>query len=110
MSGKSYQLNVKGPGAKVYLGGGPRNVLTKSQSQINLTGQLREIYFRDMKLLDYAVPMITDKRFATVGTVIDGSTVVETSGSGCDPMDDDEDASCGYTTTERPTYQTGICY
>ena len=103
MSRKSFQLNVEGSDPKVYLVGGPRNVFTKSQSKMNFSGQLREFYFRDMKLLDYVVPTVTNKRFVTVGTVIDGSTITETSGSGCDPLDDDEDASCGGISTDRPT-------
>ena len=103
MKGKSFQLNVEDPDPKVYLAGGPKNVFLKSQSKMNLSGEVREFYFRKMKLLDYVVPEITDKRFEIVGSVIDGSTVAETSGSGCDPMEDDEDASCGDITTGTTT-------
>ena len=104
MSGKKFQLNVEGPDPKVYLAGGPKNVFVKSQSKMNFSGEIREFNFRNMKLLDYVVPTITDKRFETVGSVIDGSTIAETSGSGCQPLDDDdEDASCGDITTETTT-------
>lgn len=103
MTGKSFQLNVGGLEPKVYFAGGPRNVFKKSQSKMNFSGELREFYFRNMKVLDNVVPTVTDKRFVSVGTVIDGSILPETSGSGCDPLYDDEDAGCGGVTTDRPT-------
>ena len=103
LRGTSFQLNVADPNPKVYLGGGPRNMLEKSQAKMNLTGEIRELYFGDMKLLDHVVSVITDKRFETIGTVIDGTEVPDTSGSGrCDPFDDDEDAECG-TPGEKTT-------
>lgn len=96
---KPFQLDVAGPNPRVYLGGGPVNILEKSQAKLNLTGEIRELYFGNMTLLDYVVPVITDKRFETFGTVIDGSEIPGTSGSGgCDPFDDDEDAECGIPT------------
>lgn len=104
LTGKSFQLNVADSDPKLYLGGGPRNVFRKSQSKLNLTGQIRELYFRNMKILDYVVPVVADKRFEIFGTVIDGSEIPETSGSGCDPFSDDEDVDCvEFTTAERPT-------
>lgn len=100
--GKLFQLNADGSNPKLYVAGGPRDVFIKSVSKMNFTGELREFYFRNMKLLDHVVPTTTDKRFKTIGTVIDGSTIPETSGSGCDLMDDDEDSICREVTSERP--------
>ena len=74
---------------------------------MNFSGQLREFYYGDMELLDYVVPTIKSKQFAIVGTVIDGATIIETSGSGCDPFDDDEDSSC---VLPDPTPSTGRLY
>ena len=92
--GKSSQLNVEDPGNKAYLGGGPTGAIKTSHTKMNFSGQLREFYYRDMELLEYVVPTIRSKQFARIGTVIDGTTIIETSGSGCDPFDDDEDSTC----------------
>ena len=103
---KPFQHDVADPNPKVYLGGGPMNILEKSQAKLNLSGEIRELYFGNMELLDHVVPVITDKRFETFGTVIDGSEMPNTSGSGgCDQFDDDEDAECGIP-TERITGQS----
>ncbi|XP_015757758.1 PREDICTED: neurexin-3-like isoform X2 [Acropora digitifera] len=100
---KPFQHDVADPNPKVYLGGGPMNILEKSQAKLNLSGEIRELYFGNMELLDHVVPVITDKRFETFGTVIDGSDMPNTSGSGgCDQFEDDEDAECGIP-TERTT-------
>lgn len=86
----------------VYVAGGPRNVLKKSESKQNYTGYLQEFYFGKKKIFDSIVPTITDRRFAKIGTVIDGSiTPEESSGSGCLLIGDDEDEEC--PTTDNST-------
>ena len=109
MPGPSYQLNVKEE-PKVYLAGGPRNVFRKSESKQNFSGYLQEFYFRNMKIFKSIVPTVTDRRFRKVGTVIDGSIILDGSGSGCFQMGDDEDENCDIATdtptgmTQRGTY------
>ena len=105
--GKSFQLNSEDQRNKAYLGGGPTGAIKTSHTKMNFSGQLREFYYGDMELLDYVVPTIKSKQFAIVGTVIDGATIIETSGSGCDPFDDDEDSSC---VLPDPTPSTGRLY
>ena len=105
MHGKSSQLNV-GPEHKVYLAGGPRNAFIKSESKQNFSGYLQEFYFRHMKVFDSIVPTITDRRFVKVGTVIDGTIILDGSASGCFPVGDDEDEDCWSTTTNTPSGMT----
>ena len=105
---KSFQLNVEDQRNKVYLGGGPTGAIKTSHTKINFSGQLREFYYGDMELLDYVVPTIRSKQFAIVGTVIDGTTIIETSGSGCDPFDDEQDSSGA--TPDLSTHSTGRLY
>ena len=93
-TGKSFQLNSEDQRNKAYLGGGPTGAIKTSHTKMNFSGQLREFYYGDMELLDYVVPTIKSKQFEIVGRVIDGATIIETSGSGCGPFDDDEDSSC----------------
>lgn len=86
----------------VYVAGGPRNVLKKSESKQNYTGYLQEFYFGKKKIFDSIVPTITDRRFAKIGTVIDGSiTSEESSGSGCLLIGDDEDEECPTTDNSK---------
>lgn len=105
MPGKSSQLNV-GRESKVYLAGGPRNAFRKSESKQNFSGYLQEFYFRHMKVFDSIVPTITDRRFAKVGTVIDGSIILDGSASGCLPIGDDEDEDCKSTAANTPSGMT----
>ena len=104
--GKSFQLNSEDQRNKAYLGGGPTGAIKTSHTKMNFSGQLREFYYGDMELLDYVVPTIKSKQFEIVGRVIDGATI-ETSGSGCDPFDDDEDSSCALPDL---THSTGRLY
>ena len=106
-TGKSFQLNSEDQRNKAYLGGGPTGAIKTSHTKMNFSGQLREFYYGDMELLEYVVPTIKSKQFEIVGRVIDGATIIETSGSGCDPFDDDEDSSCALP---DPTPSTGRLY
>ena len=106
--GKNFQLNSEDQRNKAYLGGGPTGAIRTSHTKMNFSGQLREFYYGDMELLDYVVPTIKSKQFAIVGTVIDGTTIIETSGSGCDPFDDEEDSSCA--PPDPSTHSTGRLY
>ena len=104
IAGKSSQLNV-GLEPKVYLAGGPRNAFRKSESK-NFSGYLQEFYFRHMKVFDSIVPTITDRRFVKIGTVIDGTIILDGSASGCFPVGDDEDEDCRSTATATPSGMT----
>ena len=106
--GKSFQLNSEDQRNKAYLGGGPTGAIKTSHTKMNFSGQLREFYYGDMELLEYVVPTIKSKQFEIVGRVIDGATIIETSGSGCDPFDDDEDSSCA--PPDPSTHSTGKLY
>ena len=93
----------------VYVAGGPRNVLKKSESKQNYTGYLQEFYFGKKKIFDSIVPTITDRRFAKIGTVIDGSiTSEESSGSGCLLIGDDEDEECPTTDNSKGNVSKGV--
>ncbi|PFX20378.1 neurexin-3b-like [Stylophora pistillata] len=88
----------------LYVAGGPRNVLMKSDSKQNYSGYLQEFYFGKKKIFDSIVPTITDRRFAKIGTVIDGSITFEGSGgSGCLLLGDDEDEECPKTEISTTT-------
>ena len=108
ITGKNFQLNSEDQRNKAYLGGGPTGAIKTSHTKKNFSGQLREFYYGDMEVLEYVVPTIKSKQFAIVGTVIDGTTIIETSGSGCDPFDDDEDSSCA--PPDPSTHSTGRLY
>lgn len=105
MPGKSSQLNV-GLEPKVYLAGGPRNAFRKTESKQNFSGYLQEFYFRHMKVFDSIVPTITDRRFVKIGTVIDGTLILDGSASGCFPVGDDEDEECRTTAPDAPSGKT----
>ena len=106
--GKSFQLNVEDQRNKAYLGGGPTGAIKTSHTKMNFSGLLREFYYGDMELLDYVVPTTKSQQFEIVGTVINSATIIETSGSGCDPFDDDEDSSCAPPDPSTPS--TGRLY
>ena len=95
----------------LYVAGGPRNVLMKSDSKQNYSGYLQEFYFGKKKIFDSIVPTITDRRFAKIGTVIDGSITFEGSGgSGCLLLGDDEDEECPKTEISTTTTGVSILY